>query len=378
MPEKKTHDLHALMESQNKKSGQRTIITGTDLKPDPPRIPFGMFAVDYATGGGIPLHGSTCLWGPESGGKTTAAMSVAKSAKIICWRCFHPQKFCTCSESALNMGVMWADVEGTFDRLWADGVGLKPEDYYYALADYGEQYINICDAALQSDDCGLLVLDSLAALIPESEFEADAEDQFIGVQARLIGRAVRKLKQRMIRERKNEHPCAVLFTNQMRTKIGQMFGNPETMPGGHAMKHEFSLLLRMSQIALNKSSTDKKYIPSGKDAKPVAGRFAFQIKKHKIQIVATGGQYIRMTETTDEHPAGLIVDDNVILKYAKQHEIVIKNGSKWQWFEKPTDKVENIRNMLMRVPDAYMLTMQSIVESAKQNRFAEEVADAEA
>lgn len=370
-------DLDKIMEQHNKKAGDRAIITGDLLKPDPPRVPIGVFAMDYASGGGIPLWASTCFWGAESAGKTTLCMSVAKCAKLICWKCFKPKTYCECSTSPLDMGVFWADAEGTFDRLWAESIGLKPADYYYALADYGEKYINYCVSALEADDCGLVILDSLAALIPESEFDADAEDQFIGIQARLIGRSVRRLKQRLLRERQREHPCTILFTNQMRVKIGQMFGNPETMSGGHAMKHEFSLLFRLGQISLNKKGTDAKYIPSGKDEKPIASRFSFGIKKHKIQTLRTSGQYLRLTEDTDTHPAGSIIDSQVILKYAKDAGVIKQHNKKWYWFDKPSAKLENIKAFLDKFPDAYLRTMQRIVEVEKMTRFSGTVTNAE-
>jgi recombination protein RecA len=232
-------NLDDIMNKSNEKYGQGTVFTGAMMKKDPPRLPSGIFAIDFATGGGFPIYNTTCLWGKESGGKSAIATKAVATASMICWKCFNVIPACTCSKNPLKMRSFWADVEGTMDRDWMNFLGAYPDTYLAALADYGEQYIDVAESALQADDCGLVVIDSLAALVPEKEFEAPSEDQFMGTQARMIGRAVRKLKQRLIREMKREHPCTVIFTNQLRMKIGVMYGDPETMSGGHAMKHEF-------------------------------------------------------------------------------------------------------------------------------------------
>lgn len=358
--------LDAIACKLNKQWGAGTMITGRELKTDPPRLPTGVFAVDYATGGGLPMNASTCFWGPESGGKSTLGINAMVMAQMFCWRCFKIDPLCECSQTSLMMRSVWLDVEGTFDRDWASNIGADPDRYLLTLAEYGEQYIDIAQAALKADDCGLVVLDSLAALSPAAEMEAAAEDQFMANQARMIGRAVRNIKQQLIRERKRGHSCLVLFVNQMRVKIGVMFGDPETMSGGFGMKHEFSLLLRCAKRSLKKDGPDKKYIDDVRK-KNQADRFSFSIKKAKVQTIAGVGEYVRMSEDIPELglSKGHVDDYSTLMTYAKTYDIVRKDGTEWRYFGYKSKTQEAIKEVWQKNIAEKMKTQQEIIERAK-------------
>lgn len=358
--------LNDLMGFANKSYGRGTVITGNELKRDPPRLPFGVFAIDFALGGGLPLYGTACLWGDESAGKTSLGINALASSERICWRCFNYLSKCVCSKSALKMGAFWADSEGTFDRDWATNIGADPKKYYYALADYGEMYVNLADSALQSDDCGLIVLDSLAALIPVAELDAAMEDQFMGNQAKLITRCVRKLRARINKERKNEHPCAVLFTNQMRKRIGMMFGDPSTMPGGHALRHEFSLLLRMTKKALNESDKTK-YIDK-KMGKERASRHSFAIKKEKVLTLSGSGEYVRIKSAIKDRglEVGQIDDYNTVMNYAKEYDLLRKDRGRWKMPGKSASKLEDVKAYWKKFPVEYAIMQMEILSRAKK------------
>jgi RecA/RadA recombinase len=356
--------LNNLMEDANSRLGKGTVIVGSDLKRDPPRLPFGVFAVDYATGGGAPIWGSTCLWGVDAGGKTSLAINAVASVARICWRCFKYLDFCECSTSPLRLKAFWGDAEGTFDRDWALSIGASPDDYYYALADYGEMYINLMEKALQADDCGLVVADSLAALTPVAEFEAASEDQQIGMQARMISKAVRTLKQRIIRERKREHPVCVIFTNQMRTKIGTMYGDPSTMPGGHALRHEFSLLLRIVQKSLT-DSDKKRYVGRFKD-KPPALRHSFAIKKEKVLTLSSMGEFVRVREEVAGLHAGEVDDYTVVANYAKTLELLHQTKEGWTCLGVHGKRLVDLQETWRNTPDEYLKLKQEIIIRAKR------------
>ena len=370
-PEKKAGPksvtLDDVQAQMNKQCGPGTVVTGRQLVTDPPRMPTGVFAVDYASGGGLPIWGTTCLWGPESGGKTTLAINAMATAQDLCWRCFLLQGQCECKEAALLMRSVWIDVEGTFDRDWAASVGADPDRYILALADYGEQYANVAERVLRADDCGLLVIDSLAALVPSAEMDAAAEDQFMALQARLIGRLVRTLKQRLIRERKRSHPCTIIFVNQMRSKIGVMFGSPETMPGGHGMRHEFSLLFRCVKKSLDKKGPDAKYVDA-KRGKNRADRFSFSIKKYKVQTLSGIGEYVRLTEDMADlgMHKGQVDDFNVLMNYAKMYGIVEKDGSDWRYFKYKAKNLDQIKQVWMSQTGEKIRTQRAVVQRAKQ------------
>jgi recombination protein RecA len=361
--------LAQIAATQNKNCGAGTMITGSEQKRDPQRLPTGVFAVDYATGGGLPLWGATCFWGPESGGKSNLGISTMAMADLLCWRCFNLHDACTCSQGTLKMKSYWADVEGTFNQEWAACIGANPDSYVLGLADYGEQHINIAESVLRADDCGLVVIDSLAALIPSDEMDAAMEDNFIGLQARMITRMVRKLKQRLIRERKREHPCTVLFINQMRTKIGVMFGDPETQPGGHGLKHEFSLLLRCVKKSMSKKEggPDSKYADSSR-SKALGERFSFSVRKAKIQTLAGVGEYVRLIEDIPSIglAKGQVDDFATLLLYAKNYGIVEKDGTAWKYFDRKASKLDDIKALWMKNPGQRLYTQQQIIIRAKE------------
>lgn len=365
--------LDRLIEEANKTCGPGTCFTGSMLKRDPPRLPTGVFSVDFSTGGGLPLHGTTCFWGDESGAKTTLAINTMSMVEVLCWECFFPHELCQCSTNALRMRTFWADIEGTLDREWVNSAGVDPEAYVVGLADYGEQYINIADSALQADDCGLVILDSLAALVPASEMEASSEESFVALQTRMITRAVRKLKQRLIRERKREHPCAVLFTNQMRKKIGITFGDPSTMSGGHGLRHEFSLLLRLVKKALSDNDKKKYHDPDRK--KELVSRHSFSIRKEKVLTLSGVGEFVIVKEDFPDLDLtkGQIDDYHIVMTYAKDTEIVEKTGKTWSYFDHKAKRLDDIKILWKKKPAQYTLAQMEIVRRVKAR--LSEVAD---
>lgn len=366
LKEKPKSTLASIAASVNERCGMGTIVTGRELKIDPPRLSTGIFAVDFAIGGGLPIHATTCLWGPESGGKSNLGINAMSMVPKICWNCFNIISQCSCSTNPLKLRSAWLDVEGTFDRDWAEKIGADPNDYVLCLGEYGEQYSNIADDVLRADDCGLVVIDSLAALVPADEMDSAAEDQFYALQARLIGRMVRRIKQRLIRERRRGHPCTVLFINQMRTKIGKVFGDPETMPGGHGMKHEFSLLLRCVKKSMKAEGTDAKYTDE-KRKKKLGERFSFSIRKAKVQTLAGVGEYVRLLEDIPafDLKKGQVDDYSVLLNYAKQFGVVSKAGTAWKYFDRKADKLESIKNLWIKNVSQKVRTQQEVVNRAK-------------
>lgn len=368
MAEKKSDEkkltLDAVKELHNKQYGKGSVYTGTEAKRDLPRIPTGIFAVDYATGGGVPIHGSMCAWGPDSGGKTGLGLSAVAMVPRICFRCFGLLDFCSCSLPPMLMRSFFADVEGSLNREWGACIGAEPKSYLVGLGEYGEQYLNMAETALRADDCGLVVVDSLAALVPSAEFDAALEDQFIGNQAKLITRGVKKLKQRLIRERKREHPCAVFFTNQMRSKIGVMFGSPESMPGGWALRHEFSILLRCVKKNMDDKRDAKYLIKGGRD---LAVRHAFAVKKEKVQTLASTGEFLRLKENVPEVGLrkGQIDDFNTVLSYAREYGVVAESGRKWQFGDKTFSTLREVQDLWKVEEITYFQVQLEIVKRAK-------------
>ncbi len=179
-----------------------------------PGISTGALSLDLALGGkGIPRGRIVEIFGPESSGKTTLALTVVANA----------QK---------NGGVAaFIDAEHALDPSWARKIGVNIDDLLVSQPDTGEQALEICELLVRSNAVDVIVVDSVAALIPRAEIEGDMGDAVVGLQARLMSQAMRKLTGVIARSN-----CTVIFINQIREKIGVMFGSPETTPGGRALK----------------------------------------------------------------------------------------------------------------------------------------------
>jgi recombination protein RecA len=196
-------------------------------------IPTGCIALDLAIGvGGIPRGRVTEIYGPESSGKTTLLQHIIANAQA------------TGGVAAL------IDAEHAFDPVYAENCGVKVEDMLISQPDTGEQALEIAEALVRSGALDVVCIDSVAALVPRAELEGDMGDSHMGLQARLMSQALRKLTGAISRSR-----TSVIFTNQLREKIGVMFGNPETTPGGRSLKFYASLRLDIRRIDSIKQGT---------------------------------------------------------------------------------------------------------------------------
>lgn len=201
------------------------------LDDDPSRIPPGIstgaVSLDLALGGrGIPQGRVIEVFGPESSGKTTLCLHLIANAQ--------------------KSGGMAAfiDAEHALDPSWARKLGVNLEDLLVSQPDTGEQGLEICEMLVRSGAVSLIVVDSVAALIPRAEIEGEMGDSHVGLQARLMSQALRKLTGAI-----NRSACTVVFINQIREKIGVMFGNPETTPGGRALKFYASVRIDIRRTA---------------------------------------------------------------------------------------------------------------------------------
>jgi recombination protein RecA len=182
-------------------------------------IPTGSLSLDIALGGrGVPRGRVIEIFGPESSGKTTLTLHIIASA-----------------QKAGGVAA-FIDAEHALDPSWAKRLGVKLEDLLVSQPDTGEQALEICELLVRSNAVDVIVIDSVAALIPRAEIEGEMGDSHVGLQARLMSQALRKLTGAI-----NKSKCTVIFINQIREKIGVMFGNPETTPGGRALKFYSSI-----------------------------------------------------------------------------------------------------------------------------------------
>ena len=212
-------------------------------------ISTGCLSLDVALGvGGVPRGRIVEIYGPESGGKTTLALHIV-------------------AEAQKNSGyAAFVDVEHALDPEYAKALGVNTEDLLVSQPDTGEQALEITETLVRSGALDVIVLDSVAALVPKAELDGDMGDSHMGLQARLMSQALRKLTGTVSRS----NTC-VIFINQIREKIGIMFGNPETTPGGRALKFYSSQRLEIRRITTIKNGTD-----------PVGNRVRVKVVKNKV------------------------------------------------------------------------------------------------
>ncbi|HET7581972.1 MAG TPA: recombinase RecA [Candidatus Limnocylindria bacterium] len=197
-------------------------------------IPTGSVALDLALGvGGVPRGRITEIYGPESSGKTTLCYHIVANAQRA------------------GGVAAFIDAEHALDPGYARNVGVNVDELLVSQPDTGEQALEIAETLIRSNGVDVVVIDSVAALVPRAEIEGEMGDSFVGLQARLMSQALRKLTGAI-----NRSKTALVFTNQLREKIGVMFGNPETTPGGRALKFYASVRLDIRRIETLKTGTD--------------------------------------------------------------------------------------------------------------------------
>jgi len=231
--QEKLKALQLTIDKLEKTFGKGAVMKLSDEKVmDIPAISTGSLGLDVALGiGGIPRGRVTEIYGPESSGKTTLTMH--------------------CIAQAQKAGGLAAfiDAEHAFDKTYAESLGIDTENLLISQPDNGEQALEIAEHLIRSGAIDIIVIDSVAALVPKAELEGEMGDSKMGLQARLMSQALRKLTGTI-----NKTGCACVFINQLREKIGVMFGNPETTTGGNALKFYSSVRLDIRRIGQIKES----------------------------------------------------------------------------------------------------------------------------
>ena len=287
-------------------------------------IPTGALGLDIALGiGGVPRGRIVEVYGPESSGKTTLALHIVAEAQ--------------------KMGgeAAFIDAEHALDPVYAKHLGVNIDDLLVSQPDTGEQALEITEALVRSGALDVIVVDSVAALVPKAEIDGDMGDSHMGLQARLMSQALRKLAGAI-----NKSKTVIIFINQLREKIGVMFGNPETTTGGRALKFYASVRMDIRKIETIKQ-----------DGEVVGSRARVKVIKNKV------APPFREAEFDIVYGKGISKEGN-ILDMAVNLDIIEKAGS---WFSYNGSKIgqgrENVKKYLAENPDV----MEEVEKKVRDN-----------
>ncbi|MEE8056165.1 MAG: recombinase RecA [Gammaproteobacteria bacterium] len=338
MGEKKKQALSIALGQIEKHFGKGSVMRMSDagIVRDVKTIPTGSLGLDIALGvGGVPRGRVVEIYGPEASGKTTLALHVVAEAQ------------------KLGGTAAFIDAEHAMDPKYTEKLGVNVENLLVSQPDTGEQALEITDMLVRSGAVDVLVIDSVAALTPKAEIEGEMGDSHVGLQARLMSQALRKLAANI-----NRSNTLVMFINQIRIKIGVMFGNPETTSGGNALKFYASVRLDIRRIGAIKRADE--VIGNETRVKVVKNKVAPPFKEAHFDILYGEG----------------ISREGEIIDLGVKHGLIEKTGA---WYSYQGERIgqgkDNVRNFLKERPDTVRNIESEIRKKALPDVIPEAVAE---
>ena len=324
--------LEAALAQIQKQFGQGAIMKLSDSGMDVETISTGSISLDLATGvGGVPRGRIVEVFGPESSGKTTLALHMVAEAQKAGGK------------------AAFIDAEHALDPVYAKNLGVRIEELLVSQPDTGEQALEICDMLASSGAIDIIVIDSVAALVPKAEIQGDMGDTHVGLQARLMSQALRKLTGTV-----NKTNTCVVFINQLREKVGVMFGNPEVTTGGRALKFYSSMRFDVRRIETIKQGD--RMLGNRTRVKIVKNKVAPPFKRAEFDIMYGKG----------------ISKSGDVLDCAVEAGIVSKAGS---WFSYNGERIgqgrENVKQYLEDNPDLMEELTQKLRDAVREKKEAE-------
>jgi recombination protein RecA len=315
-PQQKTQQsVGDLMVTLSKAYGAGTVKVSSSVQPID-RQPTGIFALDLMTGGGWPRGKFNIIYGPESANKTNICYKTIAHAQKL-----YPDEVC-----------VFVDVEHSFDPIWAALMGVDTDKLMLLQPEYGEQAVDMMDSVLMSTDVGVVVLDSIAAMNPLKYLDDPSEKAQVGGNAVLVQKLMQRTLHRLTEASNEDRAPTVIAINQIRYKIGVMFGDPEKMPGGKSLEHMSGLTLR----SYAKPELDKEIsatIPTWK-------KNTISVRKAKVPVVAHSCEFLMgMINTGGVHP-GMIKDYRTVLTRLKDLGWATQGDKKWHLLDVETGKTQ--------------------------------------
>jgi recombination protein RecA len=348
-------------------------------------ISTGIFELDRALGGGYRVGGIHTIWGPKSSGKTTTLLKTIGTAQKQCANCWRFAQFsdpksgevlekpvCECGKyREVIVGYINTEGPANWDPKWVTALGVDTGAMLLNQPESAEQALDIGEALLRSGDLDILVIDSIAFLTPEKEIEESAAKETMGVQSRKLGTGVRKFVSALAysSNRLGRVPT-IFFTNQVRFKLGVLFGNPETQPGGQAPQFAATteVKFRNAKVATESEKAD------GADGRqqtkpedlhninPLTVDFQFRVEKNKQNSPMREGFYTLMLASAEDKKKGDVVDEAVIMEQAERYGLIEKSGGTWLCAGQPFDNKKAIEKALTESPEFRRALAQGVLK----------------
>lgn len=313
--------ISKLLGQANKKYGTEIMSRGSAVSTLP-RIPTGSLSLDVETGGGIPIGRITTFSGHYSDGKTSIVLKIVAE-----FQKHFPEK-----------EVVWIDAEGAWDSNWSRTLGVDPDRVYLVHPEYSQQAFDIAEQCITAD-VGLLVIDSIAALVPKEEAEATMEDWQVGLAARINNKFIRRTHSSLNDKRNNAVSPTVILINQLRENVGA-YGGGETEPGGKGIGFAASVRIKIRRGDLYpkaKSNYDQTVVPKAQQVK-------FFVEKNKTAPPQTRGHLWFYFDTLDEYRVKGSYDRlEEVIRYAKKYDIVTQRASMFDLADPITGEVTSFK-----------------------------------
>jgi recombination protein RecA len=290
------------------------------------RIPTGLLDVDIATGGGFPRGKISIVYGPESSGKTNLILKTIANHQRL-W----PDEEC-----------VFVDLENAFDPAWAKKMGVNLNKLHIIQPDFAEQAVDIADMLMEADNIGLIIFDSIAALVTHAETEKSAEGAIVGGASLVVGKLARKIVLGQMKAKKQGRFPTFIAVNQIRLKIGVMHGDPETMPGGKPLMFASSMTIRL----YGKNEVVKEVNP----VLPAMKVTTCIIRKWKVPILQTNFEYKMVVIPHKGLAVGECDDWNPLTHKLKGLGLLDKVGTKFQFYGEEFPTIKQIKEHVMGTP----------------------------
>jgi recombination protein RecA len=312
-------------------------------------IPTGCFILDFALLGGIPEGFNTMIYGAESSGKTTLCKKIVGNFQKK-----HPDK-----------KAVWVDPEGMFDPLWAKQLGVDVDSMHYASPESGNEAVDIIDALMSAWETGLVVVDSIPAMVPMAIIEKSAEDDTMTELARLMGKFCSKVLMNQAKERKRGHWVTLLLINQFRTKPGFVMGDPRYLPGGKQINHIPTTKIEVrNKEQLGKDRFDNEVVE--------LNEHSFKITKHKHGASITSGEFQMIINPDNKLglKQGDFDDTATVATFAKRMGLITGGGSSWkiEGVSKKFGKLDEIKQYLVSCPEDCLRLKQTLIAMQRKEK----------